>query len=66
MHDGSLKTLEEVVDFYDKGGIANQNLDPNIKKLNLTDADKKDLLDFLRALSGDGLQQIQAPAMFPR
>jgi cytochrome c peroxidase len=66
MHDGSLKTLEEVVDFYDKGGIANKNLDPNIKKLNLTDADKKDLVDFLRALSGDGWQQIQAPAMFPR
>ena len=27
MHDGSLKTLEEVVDFYDKGGIPNKNLD---------------------------------------
>lgn len=65
MHDGSLKTLEEVVDFYDKGGIPNKNLDPNIKKLNLSDADKKDLVDFLKALSGEGWQQIKPPANFP-
>ena len=34
MHDGSLKTLEEVVDFYDKGGIPNKNLDEKIKPSN--------------------------------
>ena len=66
MHDGSLKTLEEVVDFYDKGGIPNKNLDPNIKKLHLTDAEKKDLVDFLKALSGEGWQQVKAPANFPQ
>ena len=33
MHDGSLKTLEDVVDFYDKGGIPNKNLDKTIRKL---------------------------------
>ena len=66
MHDGSLKTLEEVVDYYDKGGYANKNLDANIRKLNLTDQDKKDLVAFLKALSGAGWQQIQAPTEFPQ
>jgi cytochrome c peroxidase len=66
MHDGSLKTLEEVVDFYDKGGIPNKNLDANIKKLHLTDGEKKDLVDFLKALSGEGWQQVRPPANFPQ
>ena len=47
MHDGSLKTLEEVVDYYDKGGNPNRNLDGNIRKLNLRDQDKKDLVTSL-------------------
>jgi len=64
MHDGSLKTLEEVVDFYDKGGLANKNKDDRIKKLNLTDTDKKDLVAFLKALSGEGWQQIKPPQTF--
>lgn len=66
MHDGSLKTLEEVVDYYNKGGQPNKNLDPNIRKLNLTDEDKKDLVAFLKALSGEGWQNIQPPADFPQ
>jgi cytochrome c peroxidase len=66
MHDGSLKTLEEVVDFYDKGGIPNKNLDANIRKLNLADQEKKDLVSFLRALSGQGWQGIEPPTEFPQ
>lgn len=66
MHDGSMKTLEEVVDFYDKGGIPNKNLDDRMKKLNLTDTDKKDLVAFLKALSGEGWQHIRAPEIFPQ
>jgi cytochrome c peroxidase len=66
MHDGSLKTLEEVVDFYDKGGIRNRNIDDRMKKLNLTDIEKKDLVSFLKALSGEGWQQIKAPQIFPQ
>jgi cytochrome c peroxidase len=66
MHDGSLKTLEEVVDFYDKGGIPNKNLDPTIKPLHLTSAEKGDLVAFLKALSGEGWQSVQAPASFPQ
>jgi len=65
MHDGSLKTLDEVVDFYDKGGLPNKNLDQKIKKLNLTDQDKKDLVAFLNALSGEGWQTIKTPEKFP-
>ncbi len=66
MHDGSLKTLEEVVEFYNRGGIPNRNLDPNIRPLHLTDADKQALVAFLKALSGEGWQTVQAPAEFPR
>ncbi len=66
MHDGSLKTLEEVVDFYDKGGIKNKNLDEKIKPLHLTDREKADLVAFLKALSGDGWQGVKAPAEFPQ
>jgi cytochrome c peroxidase len=66
MHDGSLKTLEEVVEFYNKGGIPNKNLDENIKPLKLTDQEKKDLVAFLKALSGEGWQHVKAPETFPQ
>jgi cytochrome c peroxidase len=66
MHDGSLKTLEEVVDFYDKGGRPNKNLDERMKKLNLTAVEKRDLVEFLKALSGEGWQKILAPQIFPQ
>jgi cytochrome c peroxidase len=66
MHDGSLKTLNEVVEFYDKGFKPNQNLDAKIKPLKLTDVDKKDLVEFLKSLNGEGWQKITAPAAFPQ
>lgn len=66
MHDGSLKTLEDVVEFYDKGGIPNKNLDERMKPLKLTAAEKKDLVEFLKALSGDGWQHLTAPKKFPQ
>lgn len=53
MHDGSQKTLEEVVDWYAKGGHPNPNLDEKIKKLELTDQDKKDLVEFMKACTGE-------------
>ena len=65
MHDGSLKTLREVVDFYDKGGIPNKNLDEKLKPLHLTDQDKNDLVAFLKALSGEGWQNAAVPTKFP-
>ena len=53
MHDGSQKTLEEVITFYDKGGHANKWLNPKIKPLKLTKQEKHDLLEFLKALTGE-------------
>jgi cytochrome c peroxidase len=50
MHDGSLKTLEEVVEFYNRGGGANLHLDPRIRPLGLTAGEIHDLVAFLKAL----------------
>lgn len=94
MHDGSEKTLEAVVDFYDKGGNANEFLDAKMrdfdaekayaasknggpaykgpepkmftrggwpiipKVLGLTVEEKKDLVNYLRALEGDPIDQV--------
>ncbi|HET9369003.1 MAG TPA: cytochrome c peroxidase [Vicinamibacterales bacterium] len=52
MHDGSLNTLEAVIDFYDQGGRPNQNLDVEIRPLHLSPADKHALVAFLHSLSG--------------
>jgi len=53
MHDGSEKTLEEVVELYDKGGHKNKWLSTKIKPLHLTKQEKQDLVEFLKALSGE-------------
>jgi cytochrome c peroxidase len=65
MHDGSLKTLEEVVEHYNKGGIKNPWLHQDVRPLNLSNQDKMDLVNFLRALNGEGWQQFQAPKKLP-
>ncbi len=52
MHDGSLATLEEVVEWYAKGGHPNPWLDQKIKKIDLTDQEKKDLVEFMKACTG--------------
>lgn len=52
MHDGSLDTLEEVVEWYDKGGHANPNLSDKIKPLKLTAEERADLVAFMRACTG--------------
>jgi len=53
MHDGSQKTLEEVVEWYAKGGHPNPHLSKDIKKLELSDQDKKDLVEFMKACTGE-------------
>ena len=58
MHDGSVATLEEVVEFYDRGGIDNPGRDPLLKPLDLSSGDKQALAAFLRSLTGDN-----APAL---
>ncbi len=52
MHDGSLATLEDVVDFYDKGGRPNPNLFPILRPIGLTPVEKQQLIRFLESLSG--------------
>jgi len=53
MHDGSLKTLEDVIDYYDRGGNRNPYLDSDLRPLRLTPAEKRALISFLRSLNGD-------------
>jgi cytochrome c peroxidase len=53
MHDGSLTSLDAVVEYYDRGGRRHALLDPEIRPLGLTLAEKHDLVAFLRSLSGE-------------
>ncbi|KAF3981064.1 MAG: c-type cytochrome [Methylococcales symbiont of Hymedesmia sp. n. MRB-2018] len=55
MHDGSMETLEQVVDYYDKGGNKNRFLDPAIFPLQLTDQEKIDLVAFMQSLTSSQL-----------
>lgn len=50
-HDGSAKTLMDVVEHYDSGGQVTTNLSPNIKPLNLSLEEKKALVAFMEGLS---------------
>lgn len=52
MHDGSMTTLEDVVEFYDHGGRPNPQLDPDMQRLALPAEGKRALVAFLKALSG--------------
>lgn len=50
-HDGSAKTLEEVIEHYNKGGVVTTNLSPNMKKLELCNSEKEDLAAFMKTLT---------------
>lgn len=60
MHDGSLPTLEAVVDFYDRGGGARPTASALLRPLALVAAEKRALVAFLRALDGSGLADLVA------
>jgi cytochrome c peroxidase len=62
MHDGSIATLEEVVDFYDRGGIENPLRDPLIRPLGLSPGEKRALAAFLRTLTGDNAEALAREA----
>jgi len=53
MHNGSEATLQDVIEFYDRGGDVKENLSPFITPLELTSQEKKDMVEFLKALDGD-------------
>jgi cytochrome c peroxidase len=61
MHDGSLKTLKEVVDFYAGGGNSNPYLDKEIRVIKLSSQDRSDLVEFLQSLTGEMPQNVGPP-----
>ena len=63
MHDGSMESLEEVIDFFASGGENHINKDPRIAGFQLSDEDKNKLIAFLHALSDETL--LQNPSYFP-
>lgn len=62
MHDGSLRTLEDVVRFYDQGGHPNPGLDPLVQPLELEDNEVDALVAFLESLTGDNVDELRADA----
>jgi len=66
MHDGSIKTLGEVLDVYAKGGLPNPHLDTRLAPFYLDAQTKQDLLAFLTSLNGEGWQKIAPPDAFPQ
>lgn len=62
MHDGSLSTLKDVIEFYNRGGVENELLDPLVRPLGLTQEEIGQLLSFLDALTGDNVDRLVADA----
>lgn len=62
MHNGSLSTLEQVVAFYNGGGIKNELLDARIKPLHLSAAESADLVAFLKSLTSPAAARLAAAA----
>ena len=50
MHNGAFRTLEEVIDFFNQGGLGSGESHP-LEPLSLTDEEKQDLVEFLKSLS---------------
>jgi cytochrome c peroxidase len=62
MHHGGLASLHEVVEFYNRGGMANENLDPLIKPLNLSPEEMDALVLFLHSLTGSHISVLVSDA----
>lgn len=62
MHDGSLATLREVVDWYDDGGGADPGRHLALRRLGLTEAQKRQLIAFLESLSSPGIAELAREA----
>jgi cytochrome c peroxidase len=64
MHDGRFATLEEVVEYYDKGGFPNPQLDEEMFPLNLSAEQKADLVAFLKeGLSSESYPLVEPPKL---
>src|SRR2546425_1324336 len=63
MHDGSEKTLADVVAFYNKGGVKNPWLSNEIRSLGLTAPEQADLVEFMKALTGEIDPEVGRPPL---
>ncbi|MBT7543083.1 MAG: methylamine utilization protein MauG [Gammaproteobacteria bacterium] len=64
MHNGVFSSLDDVINFYNDGGVQNELLSPKIKKLNLSKAEKINLKLFLESLVGENINILIADALF--
>lgn len=62
MHNGSLLTLRDVIDFYDRGGVPNELLSPLIRPLGLKDSEIDELVAFLQSLTGNNISVLVTDA----
>lgn len=62
MHNGGFATLREVVEFYNRGGEPNENLDPLVKPLGLSEAEIDALAAFLESLTGNTVDTLVSDA----
>ncbi len=65
MHDGSERTLRQVMELYNRGGDKNAWLSPLIQPLNLTEQEIDDLVAFMHALTGD-VTNAEPPTSLPQ
>lgn len=65
MHDGSLPTLREVVEYYNRAGTPNPWLSPEMVPLNLSSSEQEDLVAFLESLTGEVLPEVATPPVLP-
>ena len=65
MHDGSLTTLREVIDFYDSGSGNDSKRDTNLRRLNLSEQQKLELIAFLESLSSGNAEVLVKKAREP-
>ena len=63
MHNGTLRTLRQVVEFYNRGGIKNELLDPLIQPLGLSEAEIESIVAFLNSLTGSNVDELVADAL---
>ncbi|HWT58651.1 MAG TPA: tryptophan tryptophylquinone biosynthesis enzyme MauG, partial [Rhizobium sp.] len=61
-HDGSLKSMDEVITHYESGGVSRPSLDPGMSAFLLTDQERSDLIAFLGTLTAEK-QDIPLPTL---
>ena len=66
MHDGSERTLADVVAYYNRGGVKNPWLSADMKPLGLTVEEQTDLVEFMKALSGEIDPAVGRPPVLPK